>query len=182
MIAMGIDLGRPGAAVVLTDYTAGKPLCIARLTIPVKINDYDYQRGIARLMREHKPDIVAAERPGHWGRAIIGLSQARCDSLARASAQAMQIAYVNFEPVSVKCALGCSRTAPKDQVARAVMALVQIEPGDQHLMDAAAIALLALKGKREKPRGRRRTGSRHVGSPEMPARGKKVWHDQAESP
>jgi Holliday junction resolvasome RuvABC endonuclease subunit len=146
MRALGIDLGRPGGLALLSDDQRGKPRCLAMIEVPRRISDLDYQKLMHWFMKAHKPDVIAAERPGHWGRAVIGMSQSRDDALATAAAQALQIPYRHFEPHHIKAMVAADGHASKRAVKDAIRDLVQIEDSNEHISDAAAIALVALKG------------------------------------
>ena len=142
---------------VLDDGRPGKPVCICAAGVPAKITELEYQKLLHGLMKQFRPDIIADERPGHWGRIFIGMSQSRDDALATAAAQALQIPLRRFEPRRVKMLVAANGRASKQDVGQAVSALVRMPAGEhsEHVTDAAAIALVALKGSSRGQRGRR---------------------------
>jgi len=145
---MGIDLGNPGGAAVLTD-EGGQgiwPLCVEAL--PPSLSRLDLQRLVHRLCKEHRVELVATEKPGVWGRISVGMAQREKQGLVRSVCEAPKVPLVDYQPQEIKKAVTGYGRADKAQVGRCVRMLVKIASSDQHILDAAAIALVALNRER----------------------------------
>ena len=148
MRVCGIDLGSPGGLVVLTDEGSNGiwPLCAE--TLPPRLNGLELQRLVHRLCKEHRVELMATEKPGFWGNPMIGMAQREKQGLVRAVCEALQIRLVAYQPQEVKKAVAGHGRAPKEAMTRCVRALVRIASEDEHVCDAASIALVAMNRER----------------------------------
>ena len=144
MRVMGIDLGNPGGAAVLTDEGGQSiwPLCIEAL--PPRCTRLDLQRLVHRLCKEHRVDLVATEKPGMWGRVSVGMAQREKQGLVRSVCEALKVPVVDYQPQEIKKAVSGYGRASKEQMGRCVCMLVKVATTDEHVLDACAIALVAL--------------------------------------
>ena len=148
MRVMGIDLGNPGGAAVLTD-EGGQgiwPLCVEAL--PPSLTRLDLQRLVHRLCKEYRVELVATEKPGMWGRVSVGMAQREKQGLVRSVCEALKVPLVDYQPQEIKKAVSGYGRASKEQMGRCVRMLVRVAATDEHVLDACAIALVALNRER----------------------------------
>ncbi len=148
MRVMGIDLGNPGGVTVLTD-EGGQgiwPLCVE--PVPPRCSRLDLQRLVHRLCKEHRVELVATEKPGMWGRVSVGMAQREKQGLVRSVCEALKVPLVDYQPQEIKKAVTGRGRADKEQVGRCVRMLVRVATSDEHVLDACAIALVALNRER----------------------------------
>jgi len=145
MRIMGIDLGNPGALAILSDDQPGKPRVVATASWG-HTTGLHLQEMILALGREHGVELVATERPGSWGRRSVGMSQRGKQEVVRAACQALRVHLVDYQPRTIRAALGVRAQAAegKRQVGRCVKLLVKIDSDNEHVLDACALALVAL--------------------------------------
>ena len=148
MRVMGVDLGRPGGLVVLCDEGAPKPWPICAVELPYNLSGLDLQRTVHRLAKEHRVDLVATERPGFWGDPRIGMAQREKQGLVRAVCESLQVRLVSYQPQEIKKAVTGHGRAPKEVVTRCVRVLIRLASEDEHVCDAAGIALVAMNRER----------------------------------
>jgi len=168
MRVCGMDLGRPGGVVVLSDEGPGKPRVLAAVALGARLSGLELQRLVHRLAKEHGVELMATERPGAWGRAWVGMAQREKQGLVRAVCEALQIRLVDYQPQEIKKAVTGHGRADKEQVGRCVQMLVPIASENEHVLDACAIALVAIN--RERTR-RNLEGQRKMGLPLRTASG-----------
>ena len=148
MRAMGVDLGNPGGVAVLTDEGGQGIWPLAVEEIKPATTNLELQRIVHRLCKAHAVQVVATEKPGTWGRATVGMSQRGKQDLVRAVCQAVKIPLVDYQPQEIKKAVTDNGRASKEQVGRCVRMLVRVASTDEHILDACAIALVALNRER----------------------------------
>jgi len=112
------------------------------------LNGLELQHLVHRLAKEHRVELVATEKPGFWGNPMIGMAQREKQGLVRAVCEALQIRLVAYQPQEVKKAVTGHGRAPKEAMTRCVRSLVRIATEDEHVSDAAAIALVAMNRER----------------------------------
>ena len=98
---------------------------------------------LSGLLRDHGPDAVALESLyfGANARTAFAVGQAR--GVAMLCAGQRSVACFSYTPQQVKGAVCGSGSAPKDQVARMVAALLGLAsaPSSDHAADALAVAI-----------------------------------------
>ena len=150
MRVMGIDLGNPGGIAVLTDEGGQSiwPLCVEPL--PANLTRLELQRLVHRLCKEHRVELVATEKPGMWGRVSVGMAQREKQGLVRSVCEALGLRLVDYQPQAIKKAVSGYGRASKEQMGRCVRMLVKVASADEHVLDACAIALVALGRERQR--------------------------------
>lgn len=144
MRAMGIDLGRPGGVAVVSD-EGGRGIWLRWVeALPAKLSDLQVVQIIHRLCKEHQIAVVATEKPGTWGDPRIGMAQRGNQDQVRLVCEALKIPLVDYQPQEIKKAVTGSGRATKEQVGRHIWRLLHYASNDHHVIDACAIALLAL--------------------------------------
>lgn len=103
---------------------------------------------LARLMSEHRPDVVAVERVFFQVNARTAMSVGQASGLALAEAAAAGCEVAQYTSNEVKQALAGWGAADKGQVRRMVAAVLgaQSVPGPPDVADALALALCHLFG------------------------------------
>jgi len=142
----GIDLGGPGGLVVLApNGDLGSVLHWRRLA---KGLDLKGLRAIVkRTLEEFEVGVVATERPwtGRWDpRPSIGMGQREKAAIVKELCQERRVILVQYAPASIKLAVTQNGRATKEQVGRAVKRALRIPTDDGHVLDAGAIAMVAL--------------------------------------
>jgi len=148
MRALGIDLGNPGGLAVLTDEGGQGIWPLAVEEIKAGTTNIELQRIVHRVCKAHAVQVVATEKPGTWGRITVGMSQRGKQDLVRAVCQGLKIPLVDYQPQQIKKAVTDNGRASKEQVGRCVRMLVRIASTHEHVLDACAIALVALNRER----------------------------------
>ena len=163
MRVMAIDMGNPGALVVLTDERSGKPW-VAAYQGWMRMGRMELQMLVHRLCREHGVDLIATERPftGRGDmRPKVGLAQREKQGLLKAVCEALSIRFADYAPQTIKAAVASHGRADKQRVGRCIRLLVDgLDTDHEHTLDAAAIALVALTRERTERRMKVLTGSR----------------------
>jgi Holliday junction resolvasome RuvABC endonuclease subunit len=143
----GIDLGSPGGIAVLSD--DGQGIRVQRaIALPARCSAFELQRAAHEICREQAVTVVATERPGTWGRRSIGMAQRAKQELVRAVCQSLGIRLIDYQPQEIKKAITGRGRAGKEQVGRCVKLLLKIDSENEHVLDACAIALVALNRER----------------------------------
>ncbi|HLW96008.1 MAG TPA: crossover junction endodeoxyribonuclease RuvC [Solirubrobacteraceae bacterium] len=149
MIVLGIDPGlantgygvvaRRGARLVALD--GGVVQTVASQSPEERLGEL--HQAISELIREHAPTAMALETLyfGANARSAFAVGQAR--GVAMLCAGQAGVECFSYTPQQVKGAVCGSGTAPKDQVARMVAALLSLasEPHPDHASDALAVAI-----------------------------------------
>jgi crossover junction endodeoxyribonuclease RuvC len=140
---LGIDLGAPGALVVLTpggDF--GAVLHWQRLRRGLDLAGL--RAAIGHLVSVYAIELVATERPFIGGYARTTASQREKFSVVKTLCQERSVKLVSYGPSEIKKALTGNGRASKEQVKRAVRSLLRFEAVDEHVADAAAIGAVAM--------------------------------------
>ena len=148
MKVMAVDLGAPGGLVVLCDEGPGPPWVVCAVELGPNLTGLELQRLVHRLGKEHHVDLVATEKVGPWGRVKIAMAQREKQGLVRAVCEALQVPLVDYQPQVVKKAVTGNGRASKQQVGRCVRMLVKIASENEHVLDACALGIIALKTER----------------------------------
>ncbi len=140
MTILGLDLGDPTGAALVVDQEPS-----AWWTIPAGKDGQLFDR-VSAAIREHRPDLVAYERPfirpdaasrvrGGGLREKVGLIKAAC-----------RVGRVPYKSVAVptwKGVLGLPCNASKERVQDVLKAMFGVETANEHEADAVGIALAA---------------------------------------
>lgn len=139
---LGIDLGGPGAAVVLTpNGSFGSVLHYHRL--PKGLNLADLRAIVAEVMEAFEVDLCATERPGFWGDPRIGLAQREKQGVIRTLCEERGVKLVDYQPQTIKKACTGNGRASKEQMMKAARSLLHFDAPDEHCADASLIAAVA---------------------------------------
>ena len=149
---LGIDPGLTRCGYAAVDAGPGVPrLCAAGAlrtspSMPVPNRLAELRAGLAALIAEVRPDVVAVERLFFQVNVRTAMSVGQASGLALAEAAAAGCEVVEYTPNQVKEAVAGWGGAPKDQVQRMVQMRLGLsappEPADA--ADAAALALCHL--------------------------------------
>jgi Holliday junction resolvasome RuvABC endonuclease subunit len=149
----GIDLGNPGGLAILTDEERGRPWTVAWHGW-ARMGRMELLRLVYDLCRQHQVEIVATERPftGRGDRRPrVGLAQRDKQGIVRAACEALQVRVVEYAPQTIKLAVAGHGRADKSRVGRCVKLLVAgLDTDHEHVLDAGAVALLALSRERHR--------------------------------
>jgi len=148
MRALGIDLGNPGGLAVLTDEGGQGIWPLVAEEIKPGTTNLELQRIVHRVCKTYAVQVVATEKPGTWGRITVGMSQRGKQDLVRAVCQGLKIPLVDYQPQEIKKAVSGYGRATKEQMGRCVRMLVKVASSNEHILDAAATALVALNRER----------------------------------
>jgi Holliday junction resolvasome RuvABC endonuclease subunit len=84
------------------------------------------------------------------------MAQREKQGLVRAACQALQVRLVDYQPQTIKAAVGAGGRGSKEQVSRCARALVavewSVEQMTEHAWDAVSTALVALNRERARRR------------------------------
>jgi len=142
----GIDLGGPGGICVLTpNGELGSVLHWQRLAKGLDLKGL--RAIVARTLEQFEVGVVATERPftGRWDpRPSIGMGQREKAAIVKEVCQERRVLFVQYPPASIKVAVTQNGRATKEQVGRAVRRALRIPTHDGHVLDAGAIAMVAL--------------------------------------
>jgi crossover junction endodeoxyribonuclease RuvC len=152
LTVLGIDPGLTRCGYAAVDAHADAPRLRAigvlrtAATMPVPNRLADLRDGLAALIAEVKPDVVAVERVFFQVNVRTAMSVGQASGLALAEAAAAGCEVVEYTPNQVKEAVAGWGGARKDQVQRMVQLRLGLaappEPADA--ADAAALALCHL--------------------------------------
>jgi len=139
---LGLDLGDPGGAVVLTpNGQFGAVLHWQRLG---NMNLARLRRVVEHVIETFDVEVVATERPFIGGHARVTASQHKKASVVETICEERGVRYVAYAPASVKKAITGNGRASKEQMMRAVRSLLRFEAPDEHVADACSIAAVAM--------------------------------------
>lgn len=152
MFVLGVDPGltRCGYGAVRREGSALRPVAAGVLTTPAGAalagRLAELQAGLRALVAELAPAVVVVERVFFQVNARTAMSVGQASGLALAEAAAAGCDVVEYTPNEVKQAVAGSGSAPKEQVARMVQALLGLPepPRPPDASDALALALCHL--------------------------------------
>jgi Holliday junction resolvasome RuvABC endonuclease subunit len=140
---MGLDLGGPGAAVVLTpNGSLGSVLHYRRL--PKGLNLAQLREIVGDVMEAFEVDLVVTERPFIGGYHRVTASQREKFSVVKTLCQERGVQLVSYGPPEVKKACTGNGRASKEQMMRAAKSLLGFHAPDEHCADGALIALVGM--------------------------------------
>src|SRR5262249_60979050 len=97
--------------------------------------------GVAGLLAQHAPDVVALEESYVGADPRIALSVGQARGAALVACAAAGVAAVEYAPAHVKRAVCGYGRAEKAQIKRMVRLVLGVEVKDDHASDALAVAL-----------------------------------------
>jgi len=149
MIVLGIDPGLANTGYGVVARRGGRLVALDGGVVQTAAAHSAEQRlgelhdALGALIREHAPTAMALETLyfGANARSAFAVGQARGVAMLCAGQQGVEC--FSYTPQQVKGAVCGSGTAPKDQVARMVAALLSLsaEPHPDHASDALAVAI-----------------------------------------
>jgi len=163
MRTMGIDLGRVGAIVILSDESAGNawPLWARQVDFH-RLKPWGLQATIDKLLVDYGVQVVATERPitGRWDpRPGIPMAQRGQQELVKAACGRRDIPVRDYPPRELKKAVVGKGTATKVDMQNHIRALLRLDLGE-HVADAAALALLVMNRERTRLKAQSQTRMR----------------------
>ena len=154
MIVLGIDPGTAHTGYGVVERRGSRLLALdggvitTRAESPPQFRLANIHRRVGELLDEHKVDVVSMEDV-YFGRNVtsaFAVGQAR--GVVMLAAGQRRLACVSYTPQQIKYAVCGSGRAEKDQVARMVQALLNLEAPTrpEHAADALAIAICHANG------------------------------------
>ncbi|MEX2144964.1 MAG: crossover junction endodeoxyribonuclease RuvC [Candidatus Spechtbacterales bacterium] len=148
-IILGIDPGTATMGYGIIKKTGSDIKCLSYGTlttdagIPEHIRLKNLYAGINKLLKKHKPDIIAVENIFYFKnqKTVIHVSQARGVALLIAAQRAKE--YFSFTPLQIKQAVTGYGRADKKQVQTMVKTLLRLDevPKPDDAADALAVAI-----------------------------------------
>ncbi|MQB00061.1 MAG: crossover junction endodeoxyribonuclease RuvC [Actinobacteria bacterium] len=152
MRVLGVDPGiaTTGFAVLDRGGSAPVPVAIGTLRTAARLPHAqrlaDLAGGFREVIAEHRPEVVAAERVFFSVNVRTAMAVGQASGVILAAAAAAGIPVFDYTPTEVKLSVAGVGTAPKQQVASMVAALLRLDapPQPADAADACALAICHL--------------------------------------
>jgi crossover junction endodeoxyribonuclease RuvC len=152
MRVLGVDPGiaTTGFAVLDRGRSGPVPVAIGALRTAARLSHAqrlaDLAGGFGEVVAEHRPDVVAVERVFFSVNVRTAMAVGQASGVILAAAAAAGIPVFDYTPTEVKLSVAGVGTAPKQQVASMVAALLRLDtpPHPADAADACALAICHL--------------------------------------